>query len=77
MLTDFEGMIDSQGLCTLRQCQSSSPFRYLPAEQSRVRFWAVIETESAIAILRELKSGSRARAYRLLEELAVSLGTQG
>jgi hypothetical protein len=77
MLTDFEGMIDAQGLCTLRQCrQSRGRSRISPEKSGKIRFWAVIESECATAIIRELNSGSRTTAYRLLEELAVSLGTQ-
>jgi len=77
MLTEYEGTIDSHGLCIFRQSQPSRSLHQQRAEPThRVPFWAVMEAESAIDILRELKSGSRARALRLLEEFAFSLGTQ-
>jgi hypothetical protein len=76
MLTEFEGTIDSKGLCMFRQRQESRSFRAQPAEQiHRVPFWAVLDVDSAIEVLQELKIGSRVRALQLLEELAFSLGT--
>lgn len=77
MLTEFEGTIDSQGLCMFRQCRQTRSLGHPMVEQtSRLPFWAVLEHDSALEVMRELKVGSRTRALRLLEELAFSLGTQ-
>ncbi len=76
MLTEFEGTINARGLCSFRESRESRSLSDLPAKQSGlVAFWAVLELTSAIDILNELKTGGRSRALRLLEEVAVSLGT--
>lgn len=77
MLTDFEGFIDSHGLCTFQPSQSArSRSNRSPEPVRGIPIWAVLEAEAARQILRELQSGSRVRALRLLEELSFSLGTR-
>lgn len=78
MLTEFEGTIDAQGLRTFKRCSGNKlrlVRRKSPSQSSNcVTFWAVVESQSAVRISDELNFGSTARAMRLLEELALSLG---
>ncbi len=77
MLKEYEGMIDSEGLCVLRLSQQTpSRNHWAEARPGYVSFWAILEVESATSIVRELKAGYRSKSLRLLEELAISLGTQ-
>ncbi len=78
MLKEFEGIIDSQGLCVFRQPSVDATLaeQYRTNDRPHVAFWAVLEMQAAANILQELTLGSRDRALRLLEELSVSLGTQ-
>jgi hypothetical protein len=77
MLTEFEGIIDCNGLSVFRQNGRHDLLGYQPTVQVNcVPFWAVVETDSALEILREMQSGNRVRALCLLEELAFSLGSQ-
>ena len=77
MLTEYEGTIDSYGLCIFRQSQPSRSLHKKRAEPTcRVPFWAVMETSCAVQILRQLQMGERVRALRLLEELAFDLGCE-
>ncbi len=76
MLTEFEGIIDRVGLRTLRECDTNLAESGLDHQPDRIRIWAVLELESAQAVIKELRSGYRARAHRMLEELAVSFGTR-
>lgn len=77
MLKDFQGIIDSQGLRTFRQSASSITGEAAVASTgARVPFWAVIEEHAATSILREMMLGSRQRALRLLEEAAISIGSE-
>jgi hypothetical protein len=75
MLQAFEGIIDASGLRSLRQDGSCLPMPrdYRPDE---VPFWAVLDTDAASRILRELFAGNRRQALTLLEASAVSLGSR-
>ena len=77
MLRSFEGIIDASGLRSLRQ---DDGFLHLHAYDegsgSKVPFWAVLDTEDATVILRELLSGNRRQALKLLEESAITLGSK-
>lgn len=75
MLQAFEGIIDATGLRSLRQdsnCRRVSSCN----ESDAVPFWAVLESKVATQIIREILSGNRLRALRLLESSAVSLGSE-
>jgi len=77
MLTEFEGTFNARGLCSFQESRDARSLPCQPAIQSGlVAFWAVLELTSAIDVLNELRTGGRRRALRLLEELAVSVGTQ-
>lgn len=80
MLTEYEGIIDAQGLRTFNKCTGGDMRLDRPGSKSSIleyiRFWAVIESQSAAWISEELDTGSRVRAMRMLEELAVSLGSK-
>ena len=77
MLREFEGIINSTGLCHFQQTSDLKEHQdsMVPLEE-HVVFWAVLEVQAASCIMRELMSGSRDRALKLLEETAVSLGSQ-
>ena len=77
MLRSFEGIIDASGLRSLRQDdgflhQHSND----EGSSSKVPFWAVLDTQDATVILRELLSGNRLQALKLLEESAITLGSK-
>ena len=77
MLQSFEGIIDASGLRSLRQ---DDGFLHQHAtddgSNSKVPFWAVLDTQDATVILRELLSGNRLQALKLLEECAITLGSK-
>ena len=77
MLRSFEGIIDASGLRSLRQDdgflhQHSND----EGSSSKLPFWAVLDTQDATVILRELLSGNRLQALKLLEESAITLGSK-
>ena len=77
MLRSFEGIIDASGLRSLRQDdgflhQHSND----EGSSSKLPFWAVLDTQDATVILRELLSGNRRQALKLLEECAITLGSK-
>jgi len=77
MLREFEGIINSTGLCHFQQTSDLKKRQdLLVSPEEHVVFWAVLEVQAASCIMRELISGSRDRALKLLEETAVSLGSQ-
>ena len=77
MLTEFEGTFNARGLCSFRENSEARSRRCQPAMRlGLVSFWAVLEPKCAIEILDELRAGGHTRALRLLEEFAVSFGTQ-
>ena len=77
MLIEFKGAINSNGLCSFQQvCNDAERFDAPEAGQEQIQFWAVLEAEAATRVLRELIRGSRIRAMQLLDELAVSMGSQ-
>lgn len=78
MLCEFQGIIDQEGLARFEQRSDWTRLADNNEESlsKRVPFWAVLDTEIATEILRELMQGSRKRALRILEESAVSLGTR-
>ena len=71
MLREFHGIIDATGLCSLGQSARSGR-----THEACLPFWAVLDECSASDILHELLAGRRERALKLLEEFAVSLGTE-
>ena len=77
MLQSFEGIIDASGLRSLRQ---DDGFLHLHSHDEgtggKVPFWAVLDTNDATTILRELLSGNRRQALKLLEESAITLGSK-
>lgn len=75
MLQAFEGIIDVTGLRSLRQ-DSNRRCVLSCNESDAVPFWAVLESKVATQIIREILSGNRLRALRLLESSAVSLGSE-
>lgn len=79
MLSEFRGIIDSEGLRSFRQCcdADGAPARADSTElpYPHVPFWAVVETATATCIIRELLTGSRKRALRMLEESALTIGS--
>ena len=77
MLTEFEGIIDSGGLSMFRQkWRRSGGDCPVMGHRRSIPFWAVLETNSAAQILRQLQIGNGIRALRLLEELAFDLGCE-
>lgn len=76
MIQAFEGIIDGSGLCTLHQDGGSLRLHSADAKGERIPFWAVMDHRCAATIVREIFSGNRARALRLLEESALSLGSK-
>ena len=76
MLQAFEGIIDAGGLCSLRQDNGSDYRSNVSCSSERVQFWAVLDTQNATQILRELLAGNRRRALALLEETATTLGSK-
>lgn len=78
MLIEYSGIIDSGGLRTFRRISNPAMRSDAPEHRrfSSVGFWAVLDAETAEQILRVLQSGSRIRAMRLLEESAISIGSQ-
>lgn len=75
MLRSFEGVIDSQGLRSLRQDDGRCPIAEASSTNGQLPFWAILDTNDATRILRELLSGNRRQALLALEELAVTLGS--
>jgi hypothetical protein len=75
MLRAFQGIIDANGLRSLRQDEG----RFLAIEPSRqassIPFWAILDTSDATRVIRELLSGNRRQALKLLEEVSISLGS--
>ena len=77
MLRSFEGIIDASGLRSLRQDDGFlHQHAYDEGSSSKVPFWAVLDTQDATVILRELLSGNRRQALKLLEESAITLGSK-
>jgi len=75
MLTEYEGTIDSTGICLFQQSPTTGD-RLPKRTANLVPFWAILEADLASEIEREWRAGGRFRALQMLEELAVSLGTQ-
>jgi hypothetical protein len=75
MLQAFAGIIDANGLRSLRQDNGRIHPGRADTEAASVPFWAILDTNDATRVLRELLSGNRRRALRLLEEASVSLGS--
>lgn len=71
MLREFHGTINASGLCSLGQ---SVPAESLNANAFPI--WAILDDCAATQVIRELVSGNRIRALRLLEEFALSLGSE-
>lgn len=76
MLYEFQGIIGRDGLRSFGQSAATQDSLAQISNATLVAFWAVVDSESATGILRELAYGSRRRALRLLEETAVSLGSR-
>ena len=72
----FEGIIDASGLCSLRQDNRGDYRSNVSCSSMCVQFWAVLDTQCATQILRELLAGNRRRALALLEETATTLGSK-
>lgn len=74
MLQAFEGLIDANGLRSLRQ--GGGPARLdVDSTSEAVPFWAVLDTQAASQVLKELLAGNRRFALSLLEATAKSLGS--
>ena len=77
MLRSFEGIIDASGLRSLRQ---DDGFLHQHSNDEgpsgKVPFWAVLDTQDATVIIRELLSGNRRQALKLLEASAITLGSK-
>ena len=72
MLQSFRGTIDAGGIRCLR-VEPDHEYRVFPA--AGIEFWAVLHDQEVPAIRDSLRSGNRLRAYQLLCERALSLGS--
>lgn len=75
MLQAFAGIIDVNGLRSLRQDNGHTRPGSADSEATSIPFWAILDTNDATRVLKELLLGDRRRALRLLEEASVSLGS--
>lgn len=75
MLQAFAGIIDASGLRSLQQDNGRIQPDSNESGTASVPFWAILDTNDATRVLKELLSGNRRRALRLLEEASVSLGS--
>ena len=75
MLREFQGIIDGNGLARFDHGSVHSFLSGPTAQQRRYPFWAIVDSQIASEILKELMFGSRQRALRMLEESAVCIGT--